>query len=217
MQFTVYPLSTSYRPLKRMTRSNSTVSFYNDNAQDFIEGTLSVDVSHLYSEFESHLPNGARVLDVGCGSGRDLKYFAERGYQAIGLEPSSELASFAEQHSGQKVICGMIQDTDWSDAFDGIWCCASLLHVPKDELGDVFQTLARSLKHGGVIYVSFKYGDQEVERNGRFFTDLTEESLADYVAACPELAIEKTWLTGDARPEREHEKWLNALIVKKDK
>ena len=214
MQFTVYPLSTSYRPLKRMTRSNSTVSFYNNHAQDFIEGTLSVDVSHLYAEFESHLSDESRVLDVGCGSGRDLKYFAERGYQSTGLEPSSELAAFAEQHSGQKVICGTIQDTDWRNEFDGIWCCASLLHVTKDELGDVFQKLARALKHGGAMYVSFKYGESEEERNGRFFTDLTEESLAAYVTACPELTIEKTWLTGDARPGREHEKWLNAMVSK---
>ena len=197
-----------------MTAHDSTILFYNNNAQDFVEGTLSVDVSHLYSEFESHLSKGASLLDVGCGSGRDLKYFAQQGYQAIGLEPSSELATFAEQHSGQKVICGSIQDTDWRDEFDGIWCCASLLHVTKDELGDVFQKLARALKHGGAIYVSFKYGDQEVERNGRFFTDLTEELLATYVAACPELTITKTWLTGDARPGREHEKWLNAMVSK---
>ena len=103
-----------------MSYENKTVAFYNSNAQDFIEGTLSVDVSHLYAEFESHLPDEASVLDVGCGSGRDLKYFAEQGYQAIGLEPSSELATFAEQHSGKQVICGSIQDTDWRDAFDGI-------------------------------------------------------------------------------------------------
>lgn len=178
---------------------------------------MSVDVSHLYAEFEAHLPNVANLLDVGCGSGRDLKYFAECGYQAIGLEPSSELAAFAEQHSGQKVICGKVQDTDWRDAFDGIWCCASLLHVPKDELGDVFQKLARALKNGGIIYLSFKYGESEEERNGRFFTDLTEELLATYVAVCPKLRITKTWLTGDSRPGREHEKWLNALIVKKHK
>ena len=197
-----------------MTGSNSTVSFYNNNAQDFIEGTFSVDVSHLYAEFESHLSRGASVLDVGCGSGRDLKYFAEHGYQAIGLEPSNELATFAEQHSGQKVIFGTIQDADFRNEFDGIWCCASLLHVPKDELGDVFQKLAGALKHGGVMYVSFKYGNQEVERNGRFFTDLTEELLAGYVEACPELMIEETWLTGDARPGREQEQWLNAIVSK---
>ena len=197
-----------------MSYENKTVAFYNSNAQDFIEGTLSVDVSHLYAEFESHLPDEASVLDVGCGSGRDLKYFAEQGYQAIGLEPSSELATFAEQHSGKQVICGSIQDTDWRDAFDGIWCCASLLHVPKDDLGAVFKKLAIALRDQGVMYVSFKYGESEEERNGRFFTDLTEESLAAYVSACSELTIEKTWLTKDARPGRESEQWLNAILKK---
>lgn len=197
-----------------MTCSNPTVSFYNENAQDFIEGTLSVDVSHLYADFEAHLPSAASVLDVGCGSGRDLKYFSERVYQAIGLEPSRELAAFAEKHSGQQVICRTIQDTGWRDAFDGIWCCASLLHVPKDDLGAVFKKLAIALRDQGVMYVSFKYGESEEERNGRFFTDLTEESLAAYVAACSELTIEKTWLTKDARPGRESEQWLNAILKK---
>lgn len=197
--------------------SDATIIYYNANAEAFIDGTLSVDVSHLYSEFESHLPQGAKVLDVGCGSGRDLKHFVAHGYQSTGLEPSSELAAFAEKHSGQQVICATVQEidgVDWVERFDGIWCCASLLHIPKDELGVVFQKLARFLKSGGVIYVSFKYGDQEVERNGRFFTDLTEELLVGYVVQCPELTIEKTWLTGDVRPGRESEQWLNAILKK---
>lgn len=195
--------------------TEQTISYYNANADAFIEGTLSVDVSHLYAAFEPLLPEGASVLDVGCGSGRDLKHFAERGYQSLGLEPSNQLAEFAQKHSGQQVVCATVQGTDWTEHFDGIWCCASLLHVPKDELREVFQKLTKALKLGGVMYVSFKYGDEEVERNGRFFSDLDEAQLKAYVAACDGIRIDKTWLTGDARPGREHEQWLNALIVKR--
>lgn len=194
--------------------TEQTISYYNANADAFIEGTSSVDVSHLYAEFESLLSEGASVLDVGCGSGRDLKHFAERGYQSLGLEPSSELAEFAAKHSGQDVVCTTVQDIDWCEAFDGIWCCASLLHVPKEELGGVFQKLGNALKRGGVMYVSFKYGDQEVERNGRFFSDLNEQQLECFTNTFNGLQVLKTWLTGDARPGREHEQWLNALLVK---
>lgn len=197
-----------------MNSRDTTLEYYNQNAGSFIEGTMSVDVSHLYVVFEEYLSLGAKILDVGCGSGRDLKYFAAQGYRVVGLEPSDTLATYAGEYSGQQVVCKAIQETDWANKFEGIWCCASLLHVPKKELPEVFAILEKALKQSGVIYVSFKYGDSEIERSGRFFTDLNESLLEELVSNCLLLSIKSVWLTGDARPGREDEKWLNAMIVK---
>ena len=101
------------------------------------------------------------------------------------------------------------------ERYDGILACASILHVPSAALPDIFRRLKRAVKRDGIIYVSFKYGDFEGERNGRYFTDLTEERLkALLVEADPiaPLAINDLWITSDARPGRNREMWLNAIL-----
>lgn len=192
----------------------STLEFYQANAHVFAESTLAVDMSGLYAEFEPFLPLSAKILDAGCGAGRDLKYFASRGYDAIGIDASSKLVEIAKRQSSCKVQCKTFEQITWRDEFDGIWCCASLLHVPTNQLVDVFRRLKSALKPEGVLYVSFKYGREEKVRNGRWFRDLNETLLAKFLQEIPQLKIKKDWITGDARPGRENEKWLNAIIVK---
>ena len=97
----------------------------------------------------------------------------------------------------------------FTNEFDGIWACASLLHVPSDEINSILQKIIRAAKPQAPIYLSFKYGDFEGIRNNRYFTDYTEKSfarLADSVG----LNISEMWITDDVRPNRA-EKWLNVL------
>lgn len=98
------------------------------------------------------------------------------------------------------------------EKYDGIWACASILHLNKAELSGVFEKMSRALKKTGIIYTSFKYGDFEGMRNGRYFTDFTEESFAALLNNIPLLTIEKQWITGDARQGRENEKWYNIIL-----
>jgi hypothetical protein len=100
--------------------------------------------------------------------------------------------------------------------FDGIRACASLLHVPNVELPDVMGRLRAALKPGGILYGSFKYGSGEREHNGRRFTDLDEPGLAGLLAHVPGLEPVETWTTGDRRPGRESERWLNTLLRRTD-
>jgi SAM-dependent methyltransferase len=96
--------------------------------------------------------------------------------------------------------------------FDGIWTCASLLHVPSAELPDVVDRLRTALKPGGILYASFKYGSGEREQHGRRFTDLDEAGLAALLEQVPGLEPVETWTTSDRRPGRESERWLNTLL-----
>ncbi|WP_462330101.1 class I SAM-dependent methyltransferase [Thiohalocapsa halophila] len=112
--------------------------------------------------------------------------------------------------AGRWIACASRTST-WQDAFDGIWACASLLHVPAAELPDAMQRLCRALKPGGVIYASFKYGSGEREHHGRRFTDLDEPGLSALLRRVPGLAEAETWTTADLRPGREAERWLNRL------
>ena len=124
------------------------------------------------------------------------------------------MASIAGELLQQPVNVLQFEEFDDENQYDGIWCCASLLHVSTDNLVSVFNRLQHALKAGGVLYVSFKYGDSEREVNGRRFTDMNEEKLKNVVATVNNLSLSKTWVTLDQRPERMHEVWFNAFLTK---
>lgn len=191
-----------------------TLNYYQNNAQTFFDGTVNVDMSTLYESFTRHLMPGAQVLDAGCGSGRDAKAFREMGYEVEAFDASSEMVALASQHSGLSVKQMTFADVDAKKKYDGIWCCASLLHVPAQDLPVAMQALANALKPGGIWYVSFKYGDSEREKDGRRFTDMNETSLKTLLEGSPEIDIESLWTTLDKRPERD-EIWLNTLLRKR--
>ncbi|MCS4272466.1 MULTISPECIES: bifunctional 2-polyprenyl-6-hydroxyphenol methylase/3-demethylubiquinol 3-O-methyltransferase UbiG [Raoultella] len=190
-----------------------TINYYQHNADSFFTATVAVDMSSLYAPFVEALTPPELILDAGCGSGRDAKAFAEMGYQVEAFDASSEMVARAARYSGLPVRQRSFTDISETARYDGIWCCASLLHVPGDELPGVMQRLATALKPGGVWYVSFKYGTGEREKEGRRFTDLDEAGLAALVAALVDIDITRMWQTLDKRPDRS-ETWLNALLLK---
>ena len=89
------------------------------------------------------------------------------------------------------------------------------LHLPKKQLREVLKNMYAALKSKGWIYTSFKYGEFEGERNGRYFTDFTTDTFKDFIHDMHGLKIEEQWITGDVRPGRGEEKWLNLLLQKK--
>lgn len=190
-----------------------TINYYQHNADGFFTATVAVDMSSLYAPFVEALTPPELILDAGCGSGRDAKAFAEMGYRVEAFDASSEMVARAARYSGLPVRQRSFTDISETARYDGIWCCASLLHVPEDELPGVMQRLATALKPGGVWYVSFKYGAGEREKEGRRFTDLDEAGLKTLVAALADIDITRMWQTLDKRPDRS-ETWLNALLLK---
>ena len=192
-----------------------TTRWYDDNALGFAERTRTIDLGHLHDKFLAHVtPNGA-ILDAGCGSGRDSKAFLERGYQVTAIDASKNMATLSGGYLGRSVAQMRFQDVAWRNQFDGIWACASLLHVPKDELPGVFGRLERALKPGGALYASFKlgYGERQDAATGRHFTDLTEAELMKLVALLPTLGVLTLWVNPDDRPGYDAE-WLNVLMRK---
>ncbi|MDC9522850.1 class I SAM-dependent methyltransferase [Pseudoalteromonas sp. Angola-31] len=191
---------------------NTTLNYYNQNAQTFSDSTLNVDMSALYREFLPYVAQNGYVLDAGCGSARDAAYFKSQGFSVSAFDASPALAKLASNYLQQPVEVKTFQELECVNKYDGIWCCASLLHVPKAELPQVFLNLQNALKPNGVLYVSFKYGTQERVHNGREFTDLTEQLLSSLLNQHTQLSIVKHWQSVDQRPGRESEVWLNAII-----
>ena len=188
------------------------MDYYTNKAKAYIESTLHVDMQPFYQHFLPLLPERARILDAGCGSGRDARYFIEHGYKVMTFDASAEIAALAEKEIGQPVEVQRLQDIQYQNQFDGIWACASLLHVPHSELESVFLRLHSALKPGGVLYASFKYGSGERERDGRRFTDMNEAGLDRLLNDVDGFSKVDVWISEDRRPERAAEKWLNILL-----
>ena len=193
---------------------NTTINYYNLNAKNFIENTQNADMHLAQEKFLQLLPGSASILDFGCGSGRDTKYFLEKGYQVAATDGSAELCRLAGSFTGIKVKEMLFQELDASGKYEGIWACSSILHLSKKELLPVIRKMCDALKDNGVIYTSFKYGDFEGERNGRYFTDFTEDTFDKFIKVIPELTIEEEWITSDVRPGRGEEKWINLILRK---
>lgn len=192
-----------------------TLDYYNENARDYINSTKNVEFAGMQDKFLGFLKPGNRVLDFGCGSGRDIKYFLEKGFQVDAVDGAIEFVKLASEYTGVQVKQMLFQELDVDGIYDGIWACSSILHLPGKELEDVLGKMAKALVSRGIAYISFKYGDWEGERNGRYFTDMTEEKMKCMLDKTDIFLIEDMWVTSDVRPGREDEQWLNLILRKK--
>lgn len=197
-----------------MLEYNSTLGYYDNHADEFYNSTVNVEFKSTQENFLSKLKKGSYILDFGCGSGRDTKYFLEKGYKVDAIDGSKQLCKLASEYTGNKVKNMFFQELSEKAKYDGIWACSSILHLSVDELIDVLEKMRIALKDNGIIYTSFKYGHFSGERNGRFFTDMTENSFEELLNNISGLMIEEKWITKDVRPGRGEEKWLNLILRK---
>ncbi|MFT5725902.1 MAG: SAM-dependent methyltransferase [Desulforhopalus sp.] len=194
--------------------TSETLSYYSENATKFAEGTVGVDMREFYDEFLPLLPEGGTILDAGCGSGRDTKYFLEHDYDVVAFDNCPEIVTIASEYTDHNIQLLSFSDVNFIDQFDGVWACASLLHVSSDKLPHALLRLSKSLKPNGILYTSFKFGIGEVVRGKRFFRDYTESSFDNLLKGLSDFKLIKYWKTSDLRPGRQNEKWLNILVRK---
>ena len=190
-----------------------TIDYYNKHAEEFTASTFEVDMESLYQPFLAELPEGTRILDVGCGSGRDTLAFKNKGYQVDAIDYSEELVKKATRLTGITIKLQSFYEIDVDEAYDGIWACASLLHCERTRLKEVIGKLLRALKPNGVLYMSFKYGNSDREKEGRQFTDLNEAQAEILLGQLENVQQIRQWITVDKRAERT-EQWLNLLWKK---
>jgi SAM-dependent methyltransferase len=191
------------------------IGFYEANAEAFFKGSVEADMAADWRAFAAELKPGDRVLDAGCGSGRDALGFSRLGFQVTAMEASPTLAELARAHAGLPVEVLRFDEVAWREAFEGVWACASLLHVPRAGLAEAVGRLRDALVPGGVLWMSFKYGTSERRAgDGRHFTDLDEAGAAALLAEVGGLELLWTKVAGDVRPGREHERWLSIMCRK---
>lgn len=195
---------------------DKTLSFYNQNAGEFAGQTINVEFQEIQNKFLTYLSPESLILDFGCGSGRDTRYFLSKGYQVEATDGSKELCKIASKETGILVRNEYFQDLFDKNKYDAIWACASILHLPYAELISVFDKIYNALKVKGILYTSFKYGDYEGMRNGRYFTDFTKERFDNLLKRTLPFEILEQFITNDVRPDRENEKWLNMILKRKE-
>lgn len=197
-----------------MNQKEQTLQYYDQNANAFAENTRTAEMRDTRRRFSACLPPEGYILDFGCGSGRDTRAFLEAGFRVDAVDGSGELCALASAYTGIEVRQMLFQELDAVEKYDGIWACASILHLPKDELAAVIRKTEAALKRGGTIYASFKYGSFEGIRRGRYFTDFTEKTLKDFWESETSTQITDLWISGDVRPDRKDERWINLLARK---
>ena len=196
-------------------KMDDTLQYYNQHAKAYVDSTRDVEFSQTQERFLQYLEPGARILDFGCGSGRDTKYFRNRGFQVEAVDGSAEFVRIASEYTGINVRRMLFQDLDEVECYDGIWACSSILHLPCAELEVVLGKMARALRRRGIVYTSFKYGTEEGERSGRYFTNMTEAKMAGLLERIPVYDVEEMWVTFDVRPGRGDERRLNMILRKR--
>lgn len=191
-----------------------TKNYYNQNAKAFIESTLNVDLKEIYVRFEAYLSPGVKLLDIGFGSGRDSLHFYQKGYQLVSIDNSEQIYKRGKTFLSNEVLLVDFFDVLYQSEFDGIWASAVFLHFTNEQILLGLSLCHNALKHNGLLYLSFKYGQGEVFRHGRYFNDFDEKKWAEIMEKAVGWREEEIWVTSDARPEHEGKKWLNVILRK---
>ena len=196
-----------------MIKPDTTIDYYDKYAERFVAGTENADMHECRDRFLKYLHPGARILDAGCGSGRDIIAFQRAGYAVDAFDASAELCKIATERSGIYVKNRRFEEITGEEKYDGIWACASLLHVRREDLADVLSRIYGLLRSQGTLYVSFKYGSGECVKDGRYFHYLSDNECRSVLERAG-FSVEELFMSSDVRPDRMDEKWVNAIAIK---
>jgi SAM-dependent methyltransferase len=193
-------------------RRAAVAGWYDRRAEAFAAATAGLDTSEACARFLAGVPVGGRILDAGCGAGRDSAYFLGQGYVVTSCDLSPEMARLARERTGLDVRVLDLAEAAWEAEFDGVWAMASLLHLPRAAVGRAVANLGRALLPGGTLLVSGKHGDREWEKDGIWFAALDQAWLDDFLVEHPGLRLRESWRRPDDRPGREREEWFAFIL-----
>ena len=191
--------------------NKSTIAYYDAHAEEYAERTRYVYMFDIRMQFLKYLDPAGRILDAGCGGGRDTKIFMENGYTVDAFDASAEMCRVASEYTGEDIVCCDFEDFTSRYAYSGIWASASLCHLTEDEFFAFFKKFTNYLSRDGVIYFSMKSGIPDgYDEDGRWYLGFDDGRLARILKENPELKRAEYWKTDD-NLERDIT-WVNVIL-----
>lgn len=191
---------------------SNTINYYNKNAKEYFEKTIKGNMQFSYNKFLKNIPKGGYILDFGCGGGRDSKYFLENSYKIKAIDGSKELCLLAEKYLKHSVDNMFFSELDDKNIFDGIWCCASILHLNEHEFIEILKKMIAALKIEGIMYISVKDGIGEEVIDERYFKYYTKEEFINIINFFATLKILDIYTTKSTTNINEERSWNNFIL-----
>ncbi len=186
-------------------------SFYEVNYQQYFDSTINIDPASFLSPLADSLNPGSSILDIGCGSGRDLLWLKEHGFHVTGFEQASRLAALAREHTGCPVIVGDYLQYDFATLnFDAIVMVGALVHQPRLAVLDILKGICRCLQPGGYLLITMKEGHGVFARpDGREFTLWQQDEIEAVYSSCGLDVIDFSRQLSKLRPD---DIWLGHVL-----
>lgn len=199
---------------KLLCKQLRTFEYYEKEGISYIAETMLIKIATEIEALELVVPPKGKILDIGCGSGRDTKYFLSKGFAVTSMDASSVMSKLSSKEIDHPVQTKNILDLNKRNEFDGIWASSSLPHLPKSEIGDGFNSLISALKKGGILYASFKKGDGEgIDDKGRYLSRYQISEIEDLIKKTKKGNLIHIW-ESDAARQDSTERWINILVSK---
>lgn len=193
----------------------NTIDYYNKNAKEYFEKTYNADMNIQYELFLKHLGNNGKILDFGCGSGRDALYFKKLGYEIDAIDGSKELCKLATKYVGINVRCMKFNELNVVNTYDGIWACSSLVHIDKKEMIEILKKMRNALKQDGIAYIAMKSGIGEENIGGRYFSYIEKEEFIKIINSLNFELID--FLSTKSVTNNEEKRSWDSYVIKKVK
>lgn len=172
---------------------SKTIQYYNNNAESYYSETMFIDMSKIYKKFRKHIKVGASILDVGCGVGRDTKYFIQHGYRVYSIDSSKGMVDMCKKYSFAFCKQMDMHQIDFYEEFDAIWANASLLHLKSTEFNNVIKKLINAAKQEGIIFFSLKEKDNRPELDGRYYEFYTPNKVKELMSQFNNIEYIDSW------------------------
>ena len=191
------------------------INHYNKNAMKYFFDTEYIDMSDISNMFLDQLDMGDLILDAGCGVGRDTKHFIKEGYRVISFDASEKMVEICNRYPFAYCTHNTFHSIKYIEEFDGVWACASLIHLSWEELKTALQQLYNATKSKGVIYFSLKTGDyQSIKNDGKTTYLYPEKNVESFMEeTLKSEKIKNTWQNPTKKPN-DSSIWSNYLYKK---
>lgn len=197
---------------------STSLGYYDRYEAIYREHTAHIRLDHLWDEFAIRLPRGGRILDAGCGVGRDTRHFIEAGYIVVSIDASWKMVLRCREYPHAFCLWMNFSEMELHEEFDGVWSCASLVHAPPSEAKVFVDRFERATKPGGIILISVKYDSLETSSDeyGRVFYNYDENRVRSLYECNCHLTLDAIWVSFSTSSRSASElRWLNLVLKKR--